>query len=117
MKFLKPENREAKHFIYGLVCPVSNRIKYVGRSINPNVRYNAHCTTFFPPCNRSSLQRWIWGLAQCEMKPYLVILQESLNWWTVGDAEKSWIHNLKSIGFNLLNGNRGGKGGPCPNAS
>jgi len=96
-----------KVYIYTLSCPITNQIKYVGKSSNPKNRFCSHI-------NESKLKRthkecWIFGLIKKQQKPILEILDEvEISEWEFW--ERHYICLIKSWGFNLVNGTDGGEG-------
>ena len=93
-------------FIYGLFCPIENKIRYIGKSNNPKRRLKDHMYDFRTEYKKG---RWIRSLKHQNLKPELVILDEIPieNWefW-----EQWWIEYIKFIGLQLLNYNKGGNG-------
>lgn len=98
-------------YIYGLRCPVTEQIRYVGKSDSPRLRLSSHCTTTEIVNKRQ--HEWIQWLDQQKLRPELVILEQVPNdreKWT--EAEKRWIDTLKKLGYDLTNrDNRHGVGG------
>ena len=95
-----------KVYIYGLKCPETGIIRYVGKSKKPKSRYSAHLShTKAKRYDNMHLYRWIAKLLRNGLKPELVILDtcNNENW---KEKEKEWI---SKIGLeNLLNMNEGG---------
>lgn len=63
--------------IYGLVCPLAKKIKYVGRTnlINLQDRLNAHISSSLRN-NKSKKEKWIYNLANKGLAPSIVLLEE-----------------------------------------
>lgn len=100
-----------KTFIYGLKDPVSDEIRYVGKSNNPKSRLSRH---IYDAKETKSVHRlcWIKGLLDRGEKPILIILEEcDVSVW--GDRENYWISNFS----NLTNMIDGGKFCPMLNSS
>lgn len=97
---------ENKVYIYGLMCPQKNIIRYVGKSKKPERRYSEHLShSKAKRCDNIHLYRWIAKLLRENLKPVLIVLDEcdSQNW---KEREKQWISDF---GLNdLLNMNEGG---------
>jgi len=94
-------------FIYGLVDPKTNIIRYIGKTKNPLYRLKQH---LYPSSLRgiSHKNYWIKSLLKNNCKPILIIIEE------VTDIESSnreiyWIDFYKSN--NLVNSTYGGEGG------
>ena len=93
---------ENKNYIYGLIDPRSNKIRYVGKTNNPDqrlfdhVRHSKHKTTY--------KDKWIRSLLEIGLKPTITILEECGDNW----AERE-IHHI-SLYENLTNLTKGGEG-------
>ena len=94
---------ENKVYIYGLKCPETNIIRYVGKSKNPDKRIIRHIWNATKNPENIHLARWINKLIASGSKPILEILEECdlLDW---KEKEKYWINKL----FNLCNRDEGG---------
>lgn len=95
-------------FIYGLVCPLTKGIRYVGMSYRVKDRlfdhlYNAEHG------EDTHKSRWIKILLKQGLKPRLIILDVVLNEYR-GEREKEWIRILKESGADLTNSSEGGIG-------
>jgi hypothetical protein len=87
-------------FIYCLRDPLTEEIRYVGKSDNPDRRLLQHIRE--SANNKYPKDRWINSLLTRGLRPILEILEEipTSKWQT---SEKKWIKNLKQAGTNLLN--------------
>lgn len=93
-------------FIYGLACPDSGQIRYIGKSIRPEERLMNHMNEV-SNCHRS---HWLQSLKAAGKRPCLVILQvlaDDENWQ---EWEKSWIKYGRLVGWKLTNNTDGGDG-------
>lgn len=95
---------ENTRYIYGLVCPLTDEVKYVGATKNTYKRFCSHISkTKGTPEKRN----WIQKLANAGLRPTLEILDvvDSGDWefW-----ERHYISLYHSWGFNLLNKSFGG---------
>lgn len=92
-------------FIYSLVDPRSNQIRYIGKSNNPKKRLSAHLSEK----RRTHKSHWIQSLKKVGLKPILNIVDEVLlkewEFW-----EMHYISLYKSWGFDLTNQRAGGGG-------
>ena len=92
-----------KIYIYSLTDPITNQIRYIGKSIDPQQRYYAHISR----CKerRTHTNCWIYGLSSKNLKPILNIIEEcnELNW-----VEREQHHI--SLHENLTNLTIGGEG-------
>ena len=97
-------------FIYGLECPITKEIKYIGKSNNPKNRVKQHLyeTTRQKNYNTHKI-KWFEFLKKNKTKPNLVILDEvNLNEW--GFWELWWLQICKTWGFEMVNILEGGDG-------
>ncbi len=93
-------------YIYTLTCPITNKIMYIGKTINLKERLSGH---FKEKKNNKNKIEWIKNLRIKGLKPIIEILDEvdESNWQIF---EKYWIYQFKNWGFNLLNICEGGEG-------
>jgi hypothetical protein len=91
-------------FIYALVDPRNNRIRYIGKAIDIYKRLSQHLR------EKSDTRkgRWIKSLLASGHKPTLVILEEVEGNWE--DAERKWIFLFRESGAELCNHTDGGEG-------
>ena len=94
-------------FIYCLIDPRDNQIRYIGKSNNPEQRLKNHCN---PARYRPTYKfNWIRKLKQLKLKPILKILEEvDIEIWK--QKEKYWIEFYKNEECNLVNYTDGGDG-------
>ena len=59
------------YYIYGLVCPIRNKVFYVGRTVDLTKRFDMHCRDIK---GNSEKQRWAKHLADRGLKPRLAVL-------------------------------------------
>lgn len=92
-------------FIYGLRCPLTGLIRYIGKCDDPKTRLLAHLRD--PEKNRRT--NWLASLKSQGLKPALEIVAEVAhnNWefW-----ERSYIRAYRCLGFDLANSTDGGEG-------
>lgn len=84
--------------IYGLICPISKQVHYVGISGNPEQRFEQH----LKDSADTAKVRWLKALAQWDLKPTLMIFS------TVADdegfaEEERWIAFALTMGWPLKN--------------
>lgn len=94
-------------FIYGLIDPRTNELRYVGKSVRPIERLATHIREARSGSILHS-RRWIDGLTAVNLRPELLILEE-----VDGDAnecERFWIASMKLAGCSLTNRTIGGDG-------
>lgn len=92
-------------FIYGLKDPLTNDIRYVGKTIGLNRRYNAHIANSKIRKVHSSL--WIKSLMNKGVKPELVLI-ETVNEENWIEREKYWISFYRKL-YDLTNITDGGE--------
>ena len=93
-------------YIYGLVDPESQQIRYIGKSIRPLQRLKDHMNEV-SNCHRS---HWLQNLKARGLIPQLVILEEIRGEWPWQEAERYWIARAKALGWQLVNNTNGGDG-------
>jgi hypothetical protein len=94
-----------KTSIYVLIDPIDNKIKYLGKTIQPIMkRYRAHLSD----TSISKKSSWIKYLKSQNLKPIIKLIDEVYENWEFW--EEYWIINLKILGFELKNLTNGGEG-------
>lgn len=105
MKIIKPGETT---FIYVLLDPISNEVRYIGKSDNPKNRLAEHIKKSIYKSTYKN--KWIQYLLKKSLKPVIEIIdevrQEDWSFW-----EKHYISLYKSWGFKLTNSAEGGNGG------
>ena len=95
-------------FIYALVDPTTDLIRYVGKSNTPEKRLKLHMAEARSGVRFSHRLNWLRFLINCHQIPKLIILEEcDVERWI--DREKWWIRKYKSI-TKLVNSTDGGEG-------
>jgi len=84
--------REVK--IYVLKNPITNEIHYVGRSLNPKVRYRMHIHLSKKSKHKNKKDAWICGLLNSNLKPSLEIIDITSEEDAI-EKERYWIETLK----------------------
>lgn len=96
-------------FIYILSCPLSDHVRYIGKSDNPQKRLLQHIRRCEKEISRKN--SWLRGLKKKSLFPDLIIIDEvpTMEWefW-----EQYYISLFKSWGFDLLNMTNGGDSPP-----
>lgn len=95
-----------KTYIYILQDPLSNEVRYVGKSISPERRYHSHL--WHRPKIKSHSYYWIQSLLKKDLKPIMTIIDETETNWQ--ELEQYWIEQFRQWGFNLTNITVGGEG-------
>lgn len=102
--------------IYSLSCPVSNEVKYIGKTVKTLHRrlyshlYTAHEKTVTGKWkNDYLLVRWVRKMCSMGLKPIIELVEEceESNWQEV---ESFYISYFRFLGFKLKNQTEGGEG-------
>lgn len=91
----QPQPNPITIYIYGLVDPRTDCVRYVGQTKSPHVRYTRHCSY----ANRKRITEctiWITDLIVNGLRPRMTIL-ESATIEECNAAEKRWIAYFSSI--------------------
>jgi hypothetical protein len=94
--------------IYALIDPGTGEVRYVGKSVDPEIRFRAHLRE-----KRNSIpsekRAWIENLRDAGTQPTLKVLEtvDADDWQS---TEQKWIEFFRSIGANLTNILDGGEG-------
>jgi hypothetical protein len=95
-----------KTYIYTLEHPVTNEVKYVGKTNSPERRLHYHWTVGYKSNNK--IGNWLKSLKKLKLKPIMIIIDETTNDWQ--QLEMYWISQFKTWGFKLTNHTNGGEG-------
>jgi hypothetical protein len=96
-------------YIYALVDPETEEIRYIGKSIRPSERLANHINEPQSNCHRS---HWLHSLKAKGLKPILLIIEELSGNWPWQEAERYWIAFGHAQGWPLTNNTSGGDGVP-----
>jgi len=92
-------------FIYVLIDPRSNQVRYVGKTDNLKKRYNHHLIYN----GKSHKTSWIKNLKNENKKPIIEVIDEvPITEWKFW--ERYWISQIRAWGFELVNNTEGGEG-------
>lgn len=96
-------------YIYTLTDPRNNDIRYIGKTNNLKNRLKTHICE--AKKGNTHKNNWIKSLTTNNIKPIIEILDiiDGDDW---GIAEKYWISQFKTWGFNLVNNSEGGENPP-----
>lgn len=95
-----------EHFIYALICPISNNIRYIGQSVDVNSRYRRHIYDSRVG-KKDHKSNWINYLLNLNLKPILQII-EVCNESNVDKLEIFYINKYREI-YDLTNSHEGGR--------
>lgn len=91
---------------YGVTCPTTYDVVYVGVTKNPKVRLKQHIKD--ARCGRKSVfWQWLRDILLSGYKPGFVVLEAGAGYDKASDAERRWIATHSNTG-KLLNRNPGG---------
>ena len=99
--------KESVVYIYTLTDPLTNEIRYVGKTTNPKRRFKQHLNQ----AKEKNLysKRWIQGLLEQGHEPIMTII-EKINREQWRERERHWIEYYRDQGAPLTNLSEGGQG-------
>lgn len=97
-------------FIYALVCPKTNEIRYIGKADRPNSRLTGHISLARSGRYENELCNWIRELLAGGRFPVLKVLHKVPNGVDWKDAERCAIAMCRANGCRLTNVKDGGEG-------
>lgn len=94
-------------FIYTISDPLTDLVRYVGKTKDPSTRFRKHRTER----NKTLKCQWIKSVIKSGMQPIFTIIDEcsEIDW---EQKERFYILLFKSLGAKLTNLMPGGEGGP-----
>lgn len=98
-----------KVYIYTLSCPITHKVRYVGKTVKPLTRLNQHLIDAKNNKINCHKDNWLRKLIKDNLLPEFHIIDEieSSDWkW----LEEYWILQFKVWGFDLTNMTNGGDG-------
>lgn len=94
-------------FIYALICPEENIIKYIGKTRDLSIRLQGHINYALRKNHLKGKHEWIRNLHSKKLKPIMIILEQcNENTWQ--EREEYWIEYY-SKQFSLFNKTSGGE--------
>lgn len=75
-------------YFYVLRCPITNDVKYVGRSVDPKVRYRQHIYSGKKNGNKNRNASWIRSLLNSGLKPIMEIIDKLEKYDDVKDVKR-----------------------------
>jgi hypothetical protein len=97
-------------YIYALVCPIANAVRYVGKTESPNRRLAAHISRARSGQTKNRTAHWIRKILDAGLSPGMEILEEvgaDKDW---RDVERRYIAGAAEFGWSLTNSTPGGDG-------
>ena len=100
-------------YIYTLSDPTTNIVKYVGKTINPKIRYRTYIKQAKNGTRNNLVINWVKSLLNNNEEPIMEIIDETDGPWEW--LEQYWISQFKTWGFKLKNMTDGGDSNPMNN--
>ena len=88
------------YFVYELVDPRTDEVRYVGITANPSIRLRQHILGYKATGVKLA---WLQELRDAAVKPVMRILEKVTTWEEVKEREKHWIRKYTDQGYNLVN--------------
>ena len=99
-------------YVYGLIDPQSQKLRYVGKTIGElNLRFNHHIWNAIHGKSTTHKNIWIRSVLRKNLKPEIFDIETIENEQELLDAEVFWIAYFKYIGCDLVNHTIGGDRG------
>lgn len=98
-------------FVYALLDPFDEEVRYIGISKNADSRFCGHLSEARSGEDTYKC-RWIRSLLEIGHKPKLFILHSTITWKEACELERVAIREARAEGFRLTNGTDGGDGTP-----
>ncbi len=97
----------SKTAIYKLIDPRNNEVKYIGKSVNPNIRFKTHLYEAKKDIIQTRKARWIRKLIGLGLIPIFEVIEyvDDFEYW-----EEYYIRKYKLEGCDLVNWDDKGKG-------
>lgn len=100
-----------KYYVYSLIDPFTNKIRYIGKSHDPHKRL-IHHLQWSALKSKTHKNIWIKSLLKRNSQPVLKIIAKTNTYKNIDRLEKKYISLFKNKGYNLTNGTTGGDGWP-----
>lgn len=103
--------KKQKHanIVYGLIDPITDHLKYIGKSEQGTNRYKEHLksSSLKIDCRKNY---WLRNILGKGLKPELIILETCTNPEELFEAEEFWYQYFLGLGCDLVNSTDCGKG-------
>lgn len=96
-----------KYFVYHLICPIENTVKYVGKTSKPKTRYNQHIKKLDKQMTPKRM--WLESLFENGLLPKLEIIAEFEDDILAREAEQKQLDMNISTALNIHNPRKGAK--------
>ena len=98
--------KRGKKYIYALIDPLDNKVRYIGQTYNVTRRFSEHKREALNQ-TRTKKDKWIVDVIKRGRHPCPIVLEE-VKKEDSDDKEKKWIRYYKSKGVELVNTSRKG---------
>lgn len=98
-----------RNYIYILKDPISNEVRYVGKSNNPENRLKRHLNDNSLIESWTSKNKWLLNLKNNNLLPIMEIIDYT-DLDNIDELEIKWIKYYRHLGFKLTNSTNGGDG-------
>lgn len=95
-------------YIYTLAHPITNEIRYVGKTVRLKRRKVEHSSYWFCDKFHNHKNHWCLKLINEGLRPIMTVIDSTDGDWE--SLEKKWIKFYRDNGFRLLNATDGGEG-------
>lgn len=96
--------------IYGLLCPETDELRYIGKADDPPARLRSHISRARVSAERHHSVRWIRSLLRRGLRPKMIILEHLADGADWAEAERRHIAEALARGARLTNSTPGGEG-------
>jgi hypothetical protein len=98
-----------RNYIYILKDPISNEIRYVGKSNNPENRLKRHLNSNSLLESWTSKNKWLLNLKKKGLSPIMEVIDYT-ELGNINELEIKWIKHYRDLGLKLTNSTDGGDG-------
>ena len=95
---LKESHQKNKFYVYALICPIDNQIRYIGATINPSIRFKQHLKDTY----NIRKKEWIDNLSASNELPEMIILDSFNEEAKCIESEQAFIDKYRDVIFNGL---------------
>ncbi|MDE2102413.1 MAG: GIY-YIG nuclease family protein [Patescibacteria group bacterium] len=96
---LFPESDGERWFVYALLDPITDDVRYIGSSVNPSNRFQSH----YRGSHNRRVRAWFKELRSIGQRPRLVTLADVRGWRAANRLENVYIFEYSRNGAELLN--------------